>query len=471
MVSVILVSLLVVRATASSEVTVGRANISTLEGGNEEDLTLLQVQFKEDSKRNLIQDIRVQEVYSASGGQAVAVAVTTASGFFNAVVPGGMHRDGAWTGQHVMDQSFFDITSAKLRNALAGRNVLGQLDLDRLMMQAEPTNKLGASALLAVSIAICKAAAFGRNIPLYAYIAELAGKAAPGYILPTPVFPMMVGGRQAANTLPIKKIMISPDGAGSLGKAVAMGEQVYLALGEELRQDGYGSPEIVKGGGYAPNIADGEKAVQMLMSAIEKSGNGGKVKIGLDVAASTFYDPETDMYASFFNNPNKVEDKLTARQVTDRFMEWAHKYPLFLIEGPFHQKDRFAYQQLTQRLGTDVEVMIGDLTTPERVQAAIDEKACSAERLDLQKSGSVSAAIAADKLFKTNGWGVVVSEDFGEQDDTFIAHFILGTHQRQMQCGVPSQFDAKLNHMTGLEKFLGDKGHFAGVNRCSTEFK
>merc|ERR1712217_576752 len=331
-------------------------------------------------------------------------------------------------------------------------------------------SSLGANAILAVSMAVCRAGAASMQMPLYEYIANLAGRPTDKYMLPVPSFNFINGGSHAGNRLACQEFMILPVGADSFKEALIMGCEVYHTLKGVIKKK-YGQEGCNVGdeGGFAPSVQDNNEALDVLMEAIKKSGHVAKVKIGTDVAASEFYVAETKKYDLDFKNPNSApEMKKTGAELVDYYMNWFSKYPFVSIEDPFDQDDWEAYSKFNKACGKDMQIVGDDLlvTNVKRISKALDCQACNALLLKVNQIGSITESIDAANLAMRSGWGVMVSHRSGETEDSFIADLVVGLRTGEIKTGAPCRSErlAKYNQLLRIEEELGPKADYAGVN-------
>ena len=274
--------------------------------------------------------------------------------------------------------------------------VTQQKEIDELMLKSDGTenkNKYGANAILAISMAVCKAGASVKGVPLYQHIADLAGN--KDIILPVPAFNVINGGSHAGNKLAMQEFMILPTGATSFTEAMKMGSEVYHHLKAVIKKKfGLDATAVGDEGGFAPNIQDNSEALNLLRSAIQDAGYTGKIEIGMDVAASEFY--KEGKYDLDFKNPNsKKEDWITSDQLAEIYKGFSEGNPMVSVEDPFDQDDWDAWTKFTASVPYQV---VGDdltVTNPKRIQTAIDKKACNCLLLKVNQIGSVSESIEA----------------------------------------------------------------------------
>merc|ERR1711959_720583 len=329
-------------------------------------------------------------------------------------------------------------------------------------------SKLGANAILAVSMAVCRAGAASMQMPLYEYIANIAGRRTDNFVMPVPCFNVINGGSHAGNRLACQEFMICPLGANTFREALIIGAEVYHKLKDVIKKK-YGQDACNVGdeGGFAPSVQDNNEALDVLMDAIKQSGHEAKIKIATDVAASEFW--INGKYDLDFKNPNSApEMKMTAEQLMDYYKKWLAKYPLVSIEDPFDQDDWAAYSKFQAMVGDSVQIVGDDLlvTNPKRVQKALDISACNALLLKVNQIGSITESIEAANMSMRAGWGVMVSHRSGETEDSFIADLVVGLRTGQIKTGAPCRSErlAKYNQLLRIEEELGPKASFAGVN-------
>merc|ERR1712141_471287 len=312
----------------------------------------------------------------------------------------------------------------------AGMDPVEQVAIDTLMLKLDGTenkNSLGANAILGVSMAACKAGAAHKGVPLYRHIADLAG--IKEVMMPVPALNIINGGSHAGNKLAMQEFMILPTGASTFSEAMKMGSEVYHHL-KLLIKAKYGLDATAVGdeGGFAPNFQSNAEAIKLCEDAIEKAGYTGKIKIGMDVAASEFFkDGKYDL--DFKNKDSKPEDWITSDALCEMYKGFVKDDPVVSIEDPFDQDDWEGWTKLTAE--TDIQIVGDDLTVtnPKRIQTAVEKKPCNALLLKVNQIGSVSESIAAHNLAKANGWGTMVSHRSGETEDCFLVLRLRGGMQ------------------------------------------
>jgi len=325
-------------------------------------------------------------------------------------------------------------------------------------------NKFGANAILGVSLAAAKAGAAEKGIPLYKYIAELAGNS--DIILPVPAFNVINGGSHAGNKLAMQEFMIFPTGASTFTEAMKMGSEIYHHLKNVIKgRFGLDATSVGDEGGFAPNILNNKDALNLITEAIQKAGYTGKIEIGMDVAASEFF--RDGKYDLDFKNPKPDPATfITGDQLSALYQEFIKEYPMVSIEDPFDQDDWEAWTKLTG--STSIQIVGDDLTVtnPKRIQTAVEKKACNCLLLKVNQIGSVTEAIDAHLLARKNGWGTMVSHRSGETEDTFIADLVVGLSTGQIKTGAPCRSErlAKYNQILRIEEELGAAAKYAGKN-------
>ncbi|ORX84974.1 enolase, partial [Basidiobolus meristosporus CBS 931.73] len=422
-----------------------------------------------------ITKVHARQIFDSRGNPTVEVELTTEKGTFRAAVP-----SGASTGIHealelrdedkasYLGKSVFKAV-ANVKDVIAPALIKANIDItnqeaiDEFMIKLDGTknkSKLGANAILGVSLAAAYAGAAQKGIPLYQHIAELSGSKQP-FVLPVPSFNVLNGGSHAGNKLAMQEFMILPTGAKSFTEAMKMGSEVYHALKSVIKSKyGQDATNVGDEGGFAPNIQDNKEGLELLKTAIDKAGYTGKVKIGMDVAASEFY--KENKYDLDFKSANSDKSKwLSGENLAKLYKEFADDYGIVSIEDPFDQDDWEAWSHLTAQVGKNTQIVGDDLTVtnPERIQTAIEKKACNGLLLKVNQIGSVTESIRAANLARKDGWGVMVSHRSGETEDTFIADLVVGLRTGQIKTGAPCRSErlAKYNQILRIEEELGDK--------------
>jgi len=341
------------------------------------------------------------------------------------------------------------------------------IDLDG----SDNKSKLGANAILGVSLAVCKAGAAQKGIPLYQHIAEIAGKRTDKYVLPVPCLNVINGGSHAGNKLAMQEFMLFPIGATTFSEALRIGAEVYHNLKSVIVAK-YGQDAVNVGdeGGFAPNITNNKDGLDLIKSAIAKAGYTDRVKIGMDVAASEFkVEGTADKYDLDFKTKNNDGSKvLDSKQLLGLYKEFVKEYPVISIEDGFDQDDWEGWKRMEDDIGGTIQIVGDDLlvTNPKRIQRAIEAKVCNALLLKVNQIGSVTESIDAALLAQKAGWAVMVSHRSGETEDTFIADLVVGLGTGEIKTGAPCRSErlAKYNQLLRIEEELGAKGVFAGAN-------
>ncbi|CAN7062118.1 unnamed protein product [Brassica rapa subsp. trilocularis] len=462
--------------------------------------------------------VKARQIFDSRGNPTVEVDVHTSNGVkVTAAVPSGAStgiyealelRDGGsdYLGKGV-SKAVGNVNNI-IGPALIGKDPTQQTAIDNFMVhELDGTQnewgwckqKLGANAILAVSLAVCKAGAVVSGIPLYKHIANLAGN--PKIVLPVPAFNVINGGSHAGNKLAmqacslwflffdmlnfkllqvlkisdcdwllcLQEFMILPIGASSFKEAMKMGVEVYHNLKSVIKKKyGQDATNVGDEGGFAPNIQENKEGLELLKTAIEKAGYTGKVVIGMDVAASEFYSSDKTYDLNFKEENNNGSQKISGDALKDLYKSFVAEYPIVSIEDPFDQDDWEHYAKMTAECGDSVQIVGDDLlvTNPKRVAKAIAEKSCNALLLKVNQIGSVTESIEAVKMSKRAGWGVMASHRSGETEDTFIADLSVGLSTGQIKTGAPCRSErlAKYNQLLRIEEELGSEAVYAGAN-------
>ncbi|RMC07591.1 hypothetical protein DUI87_17067 [Hirundo rustica rustica] len=425
-----------------------------------------------------VERIHAREILDSRGNPTVEVDLYTHKGMFRAAVPSGAST-GIYEALELRDndKSRFlgkgvlqavDHINSTVAPALVGSglSVVDQEKIDNLMLEMDGTenkSKFGANAILGVSLAVCKAGAAEKDVPLYRHIADLAGNS--DLILPVPAFNVINGGSHAGNKLAMQEFMILPVGAESFRDAMRIGAEVYHNLKSVIKEKyGKDATNVGDEGGFAPNILENSEALELLKEAIDKAGYTDKIVIGMDVAASEFY--RDGKYDLDFKSPDDPSRYISGDELGDLYQSFVRDYPVVSIEDPFDQDDWENWSKFTANVGIQI---VGDdltVTNPKRIERAVEEKACNCLLLKVNQIGSVTEAIQACKLAQENGWGVMVSHRSGETEDTFIADLVVGLCTGQIKTGAPCRSErlAKYNQLMRIEEELGDEARFAGHN-------
>uniref|UniRef100_A0A2I9LNP4 Enolase n=1 Tax=Centruroides hentzi TaxID=88313 RepID=A0A2I9LNP4_9SCOR len=429
-----------------------------------------------------ISKIFARQIFDSRGNPTVEVDLTTEKGLFRAAVPSGastgIHealemRDGdksAYMGKGV--KNAVNNVNNVIAPAVVGKQFdpVKQTEIDEFMIALDGTenkSKLGANAILGVSLAVCKAGAAHKGVSLYKHIADLAGNT--NIVLPVPAFNVINGGSHAGNKLAMQEFMILPTGASSFTEAMKMGSEVYHHLkGVIKKKFGLDATSVGDEGGFAPNIQDNKEGLELIKEAINLAGYTGKIEIGMDVAASEFH--KSGKYDLDFKNPKSDPAAfITPDQLGDIYLDFIKNYPVVSIEDPFDQDDWDAWTKLSSNVTIQI---VGDdltVTNPKRIQMAVDKKACNCLLLKVNQIGSVTESIKAHNLAKANGWGTMVSHRSGETEDSTIADLVVGLGTGQIKTGAPCRSErlCKYNQILRIEEELGPAAKYAGKNfRC-----
>mmetsp|Transcript_96796 Transcript_96796/g.177295 ORF Transcript_96796/g.177295 Transcript_96796/m.177295 type:complete len:476 (+) Transcript_96796:80-1507(+) len=442
--------------------------------------------MKLETNKFLIEKLSAREILDSRGNPTVEVDLVTKSGISaRAAVPSGastgIHeacelRDGVkkrYLGKGVTKA--VAAVNTTLAKALKGFSVAEQSALDFKMMELDGTpnkSKLGANAILGVSMAAAKAAAAAKGVPLYKHFAHLAGNTGP-MVLPVPCFNVINGGSHAGNKLAFQEYFIIPVGAATFSEAMRIGAECYHTLKGIIKKKFGGDATLIGDeGGFAPPC-DARGGCELVMEAIEKAGYKDKCQVGMDVAASEFKTEGKDEYdlGTWYPEAEREADpglKMTGAQLADFYAGLCKDFPLITIEDPFDQDDWEGWKGFTEKVGGPTQVVGDDLTVTNvsRVKSAIDQKACNALLLKVNQIGSVTESIDAVKMCKQAGWGVMCSHRSGETEDTTIADLAVGLCTGQIKTGAPCRSDrnAKYNQLLRIEEELGADAVYAGAS-------
>jgi enolase len=349
--------------------------------------------------------------------------------------------------------------------AVRGMDAADQVALDRHMIETDGTpnkGKLGANAILAVSMAAARAAATAHKMPLYRYLAKYSS-AGDANILPVPMMNILNGGAHADNSVDPQEFMAMPVGAKSFSEALRMGVEVFHNLKAVLKKRGY-STAVGDEGGFAPNLKSNEEALEVVMEAITKAGYqpGEEIAIALDPAASEFYDKASGKY--IFKKSDK--SARSSEQMADFWANWARQYPIVSIEDGMAEDDWTGWKLLTERLGAQIQLVGDDLfvTNTQRLSRGIKEKVGNSILIKLNQIGTVTETIEAIEMARKAGYASIVSHRSGETEDTFIADLVVAMGTGQIKTGSASRTDriAKYNQLLRIEEELGAAARFPG---------
>lgn len=412
---------------------------------------------------SLIYSVHAREVLDSRANPTVEVEVVTEDGGFGrAIVPSGAST-GAYEAVELRDNEKHRYMGKGVSKAVHNVNnviapnlyeydVFDQVGIDEMMIELDGTDnkgKLGANAILGVSMAVARAAADELNLPLYQYLGGVGAR-----VMPIPMMNILNGGQHADNNVDIQEFMILPVGAPSFKEALRMGSEVYHHLKKVLQGKGL-STGVGDEGGFAPNLESNEEAFQVIVEAIEEAGYtpGKDVVLGIDVAASEIY--EDDKY--YFKGEDR---KLSSVEVIDFYEEMISKYPIVSIEDGLSEDDWEGWKLMTARLGKKIQIVGDDLfvTNVKRLKKGIDENAANSILIKLNQIGTITETLSAIELAKINGYKVVISHRSGETEDSTIADLAVAVNSRQIKTGAPARTDrvAKYNQLLRIEdEFMG----------------
>ncbi len=419
-----------------------------------------------------IEKVTAREILDSRGFPTVEVDVVLTGGVMGrAAVPSGAStglyealelRDGdpcRFAGKGVLKA--VQNVEKKIAPAVKGMNPAEQAKIDQKMLTLDGTenkSKLGANAILGVSLAVAKAAAAQANQPLYRYLGG-----AQANLLPVPQMNIVNGGLHADNGLDFQEFMILPVGAPSFREALRMGVEVFQVLKGILKSKGL-STSVGDEGGFAPRLSSNEEAVQLILQAVEKAGYkaGKHVMIGLDVASSTFGGE-----AGYSLKAEGLKD-VPAQRLIDLYGQWIAKYPIVSIEDGLGEEDHKGWAALTQQLGKKVQLVGDDLfvTNPERLRQGIAKKLANAILIKVNQIGSLTETLTCIETAKKAGYATVISHRSGETEDTTISHLAVAVNAGQIKTGSVSRSErvAKYNELLRIEQELGAKARYAGTS-------
>lgn len=419
-----------------------------------------------------ITDIHARQILDSRGNPTVEADVRLEDGTLGrAAVPSGAStgsheaielRDGGseYGGKAVTKAVGY--VNGEIREALIGMEADDQAEIDKVMIELDGTpNKarLGANAILAVSLAVAKAAAASKGMPLYQYVADISNTTRLS--LPLPMMNIINGGKHAAGSTDIQEFMIMPVGAQTFSEALRVGAEIFQALGKVLHAKGYGTT-VGDEGGYAPAVKNGNaEALELIEEAVTKAGYtlGEDVVLALDVASTELM--ENGSYV--LNTEGKT---LSSEEMAAFYEDLAQRFPIHSIEDGLGEDDWEGWKALTGRLGGSIQLVGDDLlvTNTDFLKRGIEEKAANAILIKVNQIGSLTETIAAVKMAHAAGWKAVMSHRSGETEDTTISHLAVGLNTGQIKTGSLSRTDrvAKYNELLRIEEELGDAAVFAG---------
>jgi enolase len=417
-----------------------------------------------------IASIHARQILDSRGNPTVEVDVLTENEYLGrAAVPSGastgVHeavelRDNdkkVYSGKGVL--TAVNNVNTLIADELIGWDVADQTGIDARMIAIDGTenkSKLGANAVLAVSLAVAKAAALEANLPLYRYIGGTNAK-----VLPIPMMNILNGGAHADNKIDFQEFMVMPVGASSFSEALRWGVEIFHSLKSVLKKNGY-STNVGDEGGFAPNIQSNEEAIETVMKAIEGAGYkaGVEVAIAMDPAVSEMYNTEKKVY-HFHKSDGK---ELSPEKMVEYWENWVKQYPIVSIEDGMAEDDWQGWKLMTEKLGSKIQLVGDDLfvTNVKRLQQGIDEHVANGLLVKVNQIGSLTETINAVSLAQNNGYNTIMSHRSGETEDTTIADLAVALNCGQIKTGSASRTDriAKYNQLIRIEEMLGESAVF-----------
>ena len=419
-----------------------------------------------------ILDIRARQILDSRGNPTVEVEVVTAEGIVGrAAVPSGAStgkyeavelRDDdkdVYMGKGVLNA--ISNVEERIAEELLGVDVTDQRYIDEMMIELDGTknkSKLGANAILGVSLAAAKAAALELNQPLYRYIGGVNA-----HTMPVPMMNILNGGSHADNSIDFQEFMIIPLGADSFSESLRMGVETFHHLKKVLKSKGY-STNVGDEGGFAPNIKSNEEAIEIVLQSIESAGYkpGEEIMIAMDAAASEFYNAEEGVYHFHKSDGRKIEPGA----MVDYWKSWVDKYPIFSIEDGLDEDDWNSWAALQAAIGNRTQLVGDDLfvTNTDRLARGITEKSANSILIKVNQIGSLTETIEAVSMAHRAGYTSVMSHRSGETEDTTIADLAVALNTGQIKTGSASRSDriAKYNQLLRIEEELGETAYFPG---------
>ena len=417
-------------------------------------------------------DVTARQILDSRGNPTVEVEVELESGAVGrADVPSGAStgeyeavelRDdtGEYLGKGV--RTAVDNVNSVIAEEIVGFDATDQRLVDRMLIELDGTPnkaKLGANAILGVSLATAYAAAMALELPLYQYVGGVNA-----FTLPVPMMNIMNGGKHADNNVDLQEFMVMPVGAESFEEALRICAEAYHSLKSVLKKKGL-STAVGDEGGFAPDLGSNEEAIQVIMEAIDAAGYepGADVRIALDPAASSFYDAAKERYVL------AGEDReLTSAEMVDYYGALVDKYPIVSIEDGLDENDWDGFKLMTEKLGGRIQVMGDDVfvTNTERIARGIAEKTANSVLIKLNQIGTLSETLDAIQMATRAGWTAVCSHRSGETEDTTLADLAVATNAGQIKSGAPARTDrvAKYNQLLRIEEMLGEVAYYPGMN-------
>ena len=421
---------------------------------------------------SVIESVYAREVLDSRGNPTVEVEVVLESGAEGrAIVPSGAST-GAFEAVELRDgdksrylgkgtQTAVDNVNNIIAEQLEGMESTDQPAIDALLIELDGTHnkgKLGANAILGVSMAVARASAEELGLPLYQYIGGVNAKQ-----LPVPMMNILNGGEHADNSVDVQEFMILPVGAPTFKEGLRMGAEVFHSLKKVLSERGLACG-VGDEGGFAPNLGSNREALELIVEAIEKAGYkpGDDVRLGLDVAATEMYDKETKLY-----DLKHEGKKLTAEEMVDLYEDWATNFPIITIEDGLDEEDWDGWKVLTERLGKKIQLVGDDLfvTNTERLERGIEAGVANSILIKVNQIGTITETLDAIEMAKRAGYTAVISHRSGETEDTTIADLAVAVNAGQIKTGAPSRTDrvAKYNQLLRIEEMVGEQARYCGL--------
>jgi enolase len=423
---------------------------------------------------SFIQDIKARQILDSRGNPTVEVDVITNNGFIGrAAVPSGAStgsheavelRDGdneVYLGKGVL-KAVSNVNTI-IKEALIHSTIFEQNKIDSTLIGLDGTDnkgKLGANAILGVSLAVAKAAAAEAGLSLYRYVGGTNAN-----LLPVPMMNILNGGSHADNSIDFQEFMVMPLGAESFSQALRMGTEVFHTLKKVLKSKGY-STNVGDEGGFAPNIKSNTEAIEIVLKSIEDAGYkpGVDIWIAMDAAASEFYDSKEKVY----HFKKSSGEKLTSHQMVDYWADWCKNYPIVSIEDGFAEDDWDGWKMVSEKLGNKIQLVGDDLfvTNVKRLKRGIDEKIANSILVKVNQIGSLSETIDAVQMANNAAYTAVMSHRSGETEDNTIADLAVALNTGQIKTGSASRSDriSKYNQLIRIEEELGENARFLGKN-------
>ncbi|WP_313567671.1 phosphopyruvate hydratase [Acetoanaerobium noterae] len=420
-----------------------------------------------------ISDVFAREILDSRGNPTVEVEVVLESGEMGrAAVPSGAStgiyealelRDGdksRYLGKGVLNA--VDNVNEIIAPELIGMNVFDQVGIDQMLIELDGTDnkgKLGANAILGVSMAVVKAAAEELGMPLFQYLGGVNAK-----VLPTPMMNIINGGEHADNNVDIQEFMVMPVGADSWAEALRMGAEIFHSLKSVLKGKGLNTA-VGDEGGFAPNLGSNEEALMAIVEAIEKAGYkpGDEVKIAMDAAASSFYSADKKKYVLAGEGK-----ELTSEEMVAFYEDLVSKYPIISIEDGLDENDWDGFKLMTERLGDKIQIVGDDLfvTNTAKLEEGIQKGIANSILIKLNQIGTITETLDAIEMAKRAGYTAIISHRSGETEDTTIADLVVAVNAGQIKTGAPSRTDrvAKYNQLIRIEEMIGEVSQYAGMN-------